>query len=214
MRSGMKDGMRRDFRDPATSDTLAGSLHHLPAKTPPAGLRTSLRVIASRERQRRMTHRDLASILQLWWDRVQLSCEHLVRTTALPFAGGVCSTLVLFSMFVVPAYPLLHQNLGEGAASAEFDVPTMLTTQGSVKNVSPFSAGDDDIVVEVAVDEQGRMIDYAVVAGASALANRDVRRRLENALVFSNFNPATTFGQPMVSKVRVWFHSSRIEVRG
>lgn len=161
-----------------------------------------------------MTHRSPGSIFPLWWDHLQLSAEHLVRTMALPFAGGVCSTLVLFSMFVVPAYPLLHQHLTQGAAAGEFDVPTVLSTQGSLKSVSPFSAGDDDIVVEVAVDEQGRMIDYAVMAGASALANRDVRRRLENALVFSNFNPATTFGQPMVSKVRLWFHSSRIEVKG
>lgn len=210
----MRGAMRHDLRNPAATDSLAGSLHRLPAKTPPVGLRTSLRISASRERQRRITHRNLGSILQLWWDRLQLSTEHLVRTMALPFAGGVCSTLVLFSMFVVPAYPLLHQNLAQGGASGEFDVPTMLTTQGSAKNVSPFSAGDDDIVVDVAVDEQGRMIDYAVVAGASALVNRDVRRRLENALVFSNFNPATTFGQPMVSKVRLWFHSSRIEVKG
>lgn len=206
--------MKHDLGNPAAPDSLAGSLHRLPSKTPPAHLRTSLRIIASRERQRRITHRDVGSVLQLWWERVQLSGEHLVRTMALPFAGGVCSTLVLFSMFVVPAYPLLHQKLSQGGSAAEFDVPTILTTQGSVKNVSPFSAGDDDIVVDVAVDEQGRMIDYAVVAGASALANRDVRRRLENALVFSNFNPATTFGQPMVSKVRLWFHSSRIEVKG
>jgi hypothetical protein len=206
--------MRSDFSNPANPDTLVESLHRLPAKTPPAGLRTSLRIIASRERQRRITHHNLRSILQLWWDHLQLSAEHLVRTMALPFAGGICSTLVLFSMFVVPAYPLLHQKLSQGSPSTEFDVPTMLTTQGSVKSISPFSAGDDDIVVDVAVDEQGRMIDYAVVAGASALANREVRRRLENALVFSNFNPATAFGQPMVSKVRLWFHSSRIEVRG
>ena len=206
--------MRHDARNPMNRGFLTDSLHNLPANTPPAGLRTYLRVIASREQQRRVTHRNLGSILQLWWDRARFSCEDLVRTMALPFAGGVCSTLVLFSMFVVPAYPLLHQHLTQGAAAGDFDVPTALSTQGSAKSVSPFSAGDSDIVVDVAVDEQGRMIDYAIVAGASALANRDVRRRLENALVFSNFNPGTTFGQPMVSKVRLWFHSSRIEVKG
>ena len=54
----------------------------------------------------------------------------------------------------------------------------------------------------------------AAVAGASVLANPQMRRRLENALVFSNFTPATTFGQPMMSKMRLWFHSSRIDVRG
>ena len=189
---------------------LGNSLNRLPAKTPPTGLRTSLRVIASRERQRRIARRDLPSVLRLWRDRMRLSCEDLVRTIALPFAGGVCSTLVLFSMFVVPAYPLLTQKLSQHT----LDVPTVLSTESSVKSMAPFSAGDDDIVVDVEVDEQGRMIDYAIVAGASVLANGDIRRRLENALVFSNFTPATSFGQPMVSTLRLWFHSSRIEVKG
>ena len=125
---------------------------------------------------------------------------------ALPVAGGVCSTLVLFGMFVVPAYPLLTRG--------DVDVPTVLNTPGSVKGMAPFSVGDTDVVVDVFVDEQGRMMDYAIVAGASVLANAQMRRRLENALVFSNFTPATSFGQPMMSKLRLWFHSSRIDVRG
>ncbi len=104
---------------------------------------------------------------------------------ALPVAGGVCSTLVLFSMFVVPAYPLLTRG--------DADVPTILKTPVAVKSMAPFSVGDTDVVVDVVVDEQGRMMDYAIVAGASVLANAQTRRRLENALVFSNFTPATSF---------------------
>jgi hypothetical protein len=64
------------------------------------------------------------------------------------------------------------------------------------------------------VDEQGRMIDYAVVAGAGVLANAAVRRRLENMLLFTEFTPATSFGQPMTSKMRIWFRTSRIDVKG
>jgi len=197
----------RQFLNPGSGESL---LRGLRAKTPPPVLRTSLLVVASRERQRRLARRDLKSFCRVLRDRIQLSCEDLVRTIALPFAGGVCSTLVLFSMFVVPAYPLLTQKLTRNT----LDVPTVLSTEGSVKSMAPFSAGDDDIVVDVSVDGQGRMIDYAVVAGASVLANGDSRRRLENALVFSNFTPATSFGQPMASKVRLWFRSSRIDVKG
>ena len=76
-------------------------------RVPSAELRTSLRVIASRERQRRLEHRNFAAILKSWQDRAYLFFDNVVRTVALPVAGGVCSTLVLFSMFVVPAYPLL-----------------------------------------------------------------------------------------------------------
>jgi hypothetical protein len=188
------------------ADSISRTLRALPPKRPAAVLRTSLRVIASRERQRRLAHRDLRTVARLWRDRAELFYDDVMRSIALPFAGGVCSTMVLFSMFVVPAYPLLTHD--------RFDVPTTLTTQVSIKEMAPFSSGDTDVVVDVLVDGQGRMIDYAIVAGASVLANAEIRRRLENALVFSNFTPATSFGKPMTSKLRLWFHSSRIDVKG
>ena len=175
-------------------------------KVPPAELRTSLRVLASRERQRYLEHRDLAAICKTWRGRAKLYFDNVLRSVALPVAGGVCSTLVLFSMFVVPTYPLLTRGVA--------DVPTILNTPVSVKSMAPFSVGDTDVVVDVVVDEQGRMLDYAIVAGATVLANPQMRKRLENALVYSNFTPATSFGQPTVSKMRLWFHSSRIDVRG
>ena len=86
--------------------------------------------------------------------------------------------------------------------------------QVAVKGMAPFFGGGDDVVVDVTVDEQGRMIDYAVVAGATALANASLRRRLENVLLFTEFTPATSFGQPMSSKTRLWFRTSRIDVKG
>ena len=188
------------------ADAIGESLRSLSVKVPPAELRTSLRVIASRERQRRLDHRNFATILRTWRENAQLFLDNVLLSLALPLAGGVFSTVVLFSMFVVPAYPLL--------SNSDSDVPTVLKTPVAVKSIAPFSVGDTDVVVDVTVDEQGRMLDYAIVAGASVLANPQMRRRLENALVFSNFTPATTFGQPMISKMRLWFHSSRIDVRG
>jgi predicted thioesterase len=188
------------------SDSVVESLRNLSVKAPSAQLRTSLRVLASRERQRRLERQNFRTLWNSWQDRTQLFFDNVIRSVALPFAGGVCSTLVLFSMFVVPAYPLLTRGVA--------DVPTVLSTPVSVKHIAPFSVGDTDVVVDVVVDEQGRMLDYAVVAGSSVLANPQMRRRLENAIEFSNFTPATTFGQPMVSKMRLWFRSSRIDVRG
>jgi hypothetical protein len=187
-------GMRYHRDDLRNTDSIGESLRSLSVKVPPA------------ERQRRLEHRNLAAIWTTWRENIQLFLDNAVLSLALPFAGGVFSTVVLFSMFVVPAYPLL--------SSSDSDVPTILNTPVAVKSMAPFSVGDTDVVVDVTVDEQGRMLDYAIVAGASVLANPQMRRRLENALVFSNFTPATTFGQPMISKMRLWFHSSRIDVRG
>jgi hypothetical protein len=199
--------MRRDLENLLNPDAINRALRSLPPREPPPELRTSLRVIASRERQRRSARRDMASTIGLWRGRFELFSENFWRAIFWPAAGGVASAIVLFSMCVVPAYPL--------RAHAKADVPTVLTTEVAVKDMAPFfGGGDDDVVVDVTVDEQGRMIDYAVVAGASALANASLRRRLENVLLFTEFTPATSFGQPMASKMRLWFRTSRIDVKG
>ena len=163
--------MRRDLENLLNPDAINQALRTLPAREPQPELRTSLRVIASRERQRRFARRSLTAMMGLWRDRFELFSENFLRAIALPVAGGVASAVILFSMCVVPAYPL--------RAHTTVDVPTALTTQVAVKGMAPFFGGGDDVVVDVTVDEQGRMIDYAVVAGASALANASLRRRLE-----------------------------------
>src|SRR5579863_8060305 len=198
--------MRRDLENLLNPDAINQALRSLPSREPQPELRTSLRVIASRERQRRLARRSLTATVQMWRDRFELFSENFLRAVALPVAGGVATAVVLFSMCVVPAYPL--------RAHTTVDVPTVLTTQVAVKGMAPFFGGGDDLVVDVTVDEQGRMIDYAVVAGASALANASLRRRLENVLLFTEFTPATSFGQPMASKMRLWFRTSRIDVKG
>jgi hypothetical protein len=190
-------------RDP---DHLLNSLAGLPSRVPPPGLRTSLRVIASRERQRGLVLRDFASRIDRWREQFHLFYGDMIRSLALPFAGGVFSAVALFSTCVVPTYPLL--------AHTGDDVPTMLTTQVAIKGMAPFAGDDSDVVVDVRVDGQGRMIDYAIVSGSTVLANPQLRRRLENALLFSEFTPATTFGHPTQAKMRLWFRSSRIDVRG
>ena len=111
------------------ADSVGESLRSLSAKVPSAELRTSLRVLASRERQRRLEHRNLAAILHTWRENTQLFLDNVVLSLALPFAGGVFSTVVLFSMFVVPAYPLL--------SNSDADVPTILNTPVAVKSIAP-----------------------------------------------------------------------------
>src|SRR5579864_5136560 len=113
--------MRRDPEGFRNSDSAIGMLRGLSARIPPAGLTTSLRVIASRERQRSLRRRTLAAVIASWRDRFDLFSVHLLRPLALPFAGGVFCTVILFSMFVVPTFPV--------RANSTVDVPTMLTTE-------------------------------------------------------------------------------------
>jgi len=191
--------MNRDHRVSLLNDEVLGQvLRSLRPRVPPPGLTTSLRVLASREQQRRAGSD--------WRDRVRLFGSNLMRPLALPLAGGVFSTVVLFSMWLVPTYPM------RGAST--FDVPTVLTTQATIKGTGPVGTTAGDVIVELTIDGQGRMVDYRIVSGRNELTSDAVRRSLENTLLFIEFTPATAFGQPTPGKVRLSLRSSYIDVKG
>lgn len=182
---------------------LRAALRGMRKPVPPPALTTSLRILASRERQRAAERRSMAAFCQAWADRARLAMHNLMRPLALPFAGGVFSAVALFSLWVAPAYPVL--------AHGGVDVPTGLSTSAAVKFTSPLGMSNADIVVDVLVDEQGRMVEYSVLSGTLDARSR---RNLENALMFTEFIPATAFGRPSFGRVRVWLNSSRIDVKG
>jgi hypothetical protein len=195
--------MTGDRKKPFLDDELLSrALRSLPRRLPPVGLTSSLRVTASRERNR-IANRGIASR-----DRLRLFAHNLMRPLALPFAGGVFSTVVLFSMWLVPTYPV--------RGSIALDAPTMLTTEATVKRTGPVSASASggEIIVDVMIDGQGRMVDYTIVSGHSHLSNEALRRNIENILIFTEFTPATAFGQPMSGKMRLQLGSSHIDVKG
>jgi len=179
---------------------LKAAIKGMRNSAPPAGLTTSLRVLASRERHRAAERRSLAAFSRAWMDRFRLTTHNLMQPLALPFAGGVFSAILLFSAWVAPAYPVF----AHGGA----DVPTGLSTLASVKFAPPIGMPDADIVVDILIDSQGRMLDYSMVSGKLDARSR---RTLENVLMFTEFVPATAFGQPGVGRLRVWLNSSRID---
>ena len=185
-------------RDP--NDSVSTVLRNLPARMPPARLRTSLRVIASQERQRRFSRQINSG------DRLSLFFTNLMRPLALPFAGSIFSTVALFSLCLLPMYPL------RGDDSA--DVPTALTTEATVKSTAAIGGGVGEVVVDVIVDGGGRMVDYKIVSGFNVLTTAQVRRNLENQLIFTEFRPGTHFGQPTSGKIRISFRNSEVNVRG
>jgi hypothetical protein len=179
-------------------DALSRALRSLPRRTPPTGLSSSLRVLASREQRRRIYGSRSA-----FADRFHLFCENLMRPLALPFAGGVFSTVVLFSMWLGPAYTV--------RASSTLDVPTALATEASIRKTAPIAESTADVIVDVAIDGQGRMTDYTIVSGTK---DEVMRRRIEGMLLLIEFNPATSFGQPVEGRMRLSLSASHIDVKG
>ena len=74
-----------------------------------------------------------------------------MRPLAVPFAGGILSAVALFSMWVVPAYPIVM-------ADHATDIPTGLSTAVTVEGTSTIGSAVADLIVEISVDEQGRMV--------------------------------------------------------
>jgi len=182
------------------------ALRALPKLEPPKGLIYSLRVLASRERERLLAGSPWRALLAPWLVRGRLWTEGMMRPVALPIAGGLVSALILFAL-VMPGVSPMHSSLTG-------DVPTMLSTEPIFVGMGPFGFTEDEVTVDLTVDRQGRFVDYSIPGGQAWVKNPGARRVVENALLFTQFAPGTTFGQPAKSKVRITLRRSRIDVRG
>lgn len=183
--------------------SVRSALRGLPQNVPPAELSTALRVIASRERQRALLRGHWFSTVST---RFRLWADNLMRPLALPFAGGLVSAILLFSM-LLPSFAL-HRVVGN-------DIPVGLFTEPSIKAQMIFGDTDYDMdcVIDVLVDDQGRMVDYSPAKGSRLPANPDLRRTIEKQLLFTEFTPATMFGQPTFGRVRVSFQRRSIDIK-
>ena len=165
----------------------------------PARLTMQLRVMASREQIRQLSRRSLTARIRYWADTTYLLLDNLMRPLALPFAGGLVSALVLFSM-LVPTLAFRHNFRN--------DVPTAIYTDPSLEEMKPVDFAGDETVVELTIDERGRVTDYSVSHG-------QMTPEVQNDLIlFSRFAPATLFGRPTWGKVMVYFRRSHIIVKG
>jgi hypothetical protein len=183
----------------AERERIRGAMRALPRMTPPPDLGVRLRVLASRERQRRA-----AGWLRRMGTHAQLLFDGLMRPMAVPLAGGICSALFLFAL-LVPSFAWVP--------SAQ-DVPIGLSTEATVKSMAPIGFEDGEAIVDVTIDDQGRMVDFNIIHDHSSEVNESYCRSVENALLFTVFTPRTAFGMPVGGKLRLTFRSSSVEVKG
>ena len=183
----------------AEREGIRAAMRALPRVAPPPDLAVRLRVIASRERQRRSQ-----GWLRTLTVQARLTFDGLMRPLAVPLAGGICSALLLFGL-LVPSFAWVP--------SVE-DVPIGLSTEAAVKNMAPIGFSDGEAVVDVTIDDQGHMVDYSIVHDPGGVVTESFRRSVENALLFTEFTPRTAFGQPVGGKLRLTFRTSSVDVKG
>jgi hypothetical protein len=182
-------------------------LHTLPRRKPTSDLHLTLKIAASKEAARRQRWATAPAFLVRMRNAAALWQANLMRPFALPCAGGLAAAVLVFTMFV-HTYPVRANSIAG-------DIPTALYTEPSAKTLAPFEPPTADAEIEVSIDEVGRIADYRVVAGNLKL-NLEVRRSVERTLLFTQFTPATSFGQAVPSKLRISLRrgAAAINVKG
>jgi len=182
------------------------SLGGLPARVPPASRGYTLRSLPARVIARRRGGAGLAARFARWAEGYQFRLDGLMRPLALPFAGGLVSAILAFALFV-PLFTAPGKSVIE-------DVPTTFFTAATVNSAPDFDMNEDEVLVDLVVDGQGRIVDYSAPDGQDWMRNAPLRRRLENALLFTNFTPSTMFGRTSSTRVRLTIRRSQIDVKG
>ncbi len=129
-----------------------------------------------------------------------------MKPLALPAAGGLATAVLLFVAVMTSFQGII-------SAPQPGDVPTVLATEALLKSTL-LDTALEEINVEVLVDEQGRVTDYSLPKDIDMAARQELKREIGKSLLFSKFQPATTFGQPTSGWVRVKFRRTQLEVRG
>jgi hypothetical protein len=184
---------------------VRAAVQSLPARAVPAEVTTALRVMASKERARVAARQRQFDFLG---GRLRLWVDNLMRPLALPFAGGFVSAIALFAI-LIPSFAFHPISAGN-------DVPFGLSTEPALKGQLPVGFVDSDtadFVVEVVVDGQGRMADFAIVQGPTLAQNPGLKRLIERKLLFTQFTPATAFGRPTSGRMYLSFQRQLINIK-
>lgn len=192
-----------------------------PAKAPPE-LALRLRVAISQEQSR--TPRQMLARWQVRWQNTM--APFLLRASA-GLASAVLllgTAAVLVGAFATPE-PVEARDAPPNAATSPRFLYSMIASStpgayapravgarevsvhasvrpGTVEDASP-------LVVEAFVNRSGRVYDYRIISGPDTPASR---AHIENLLLFSVFEPARVFGEPMRGVAVLYF--SGISVQG
>ena len=184
----------------------------VPKNVPPADLAVRIKVAAA---QAQHSH-NWASRLRRMKDRAEVLLDNVFRPLTVPATGGFFSAMLVFV--------LVFQMIAPGITvrAVENDVPINLMRPAELVTLSDYPQAwapeqhdlelslPHGLLVDVTVDAQGQMTDYQILAGPSSL---ELRRQLDQMLLFSRFSPMLSFGRPTAGG-HVILSFSAVRVRG
>lgn len=160
-------------------------------KKAPPELAYRLRVAIKLERSRKQRHS---------FDGLRIRLTNALNAFMLPATAGVLTAVIMVGTFF--GYFAMPQVAD--------DVPTTLYTPPKLTAAPELIGIDVPVVVEASVGTDGRVQDYRIVEGPAD--SEALRSRLDNALIFTTFEPARAFGQPATGKVIISF--ANVNVKG
>jgi hypothetical protein len=186
---------------------LRARLRRLEEPRVPRALAVRLRVLASHEHARHVARATWSARIANWKAAIRLNFENLMRPVALPVAGGVLSALLLFGG-LVPTLIFRHQTDDSPLSFTDPD-GTVVNWTGDRPRLEPVGAEvpRDENVLELTIDDEGLIVDYAVRQG-------QLTPEMLSFIRFSHFTPAMFFGKPTWGKKLVVFPRQRRSARG
>jgi len=181
------------------TERLLSSLGPKPA---PPELALRLRVAISQAAAQGNQHRLQGLLVRM---------ENLAGAFMLPATAGLISAVIFFGVLI--GFMAMPVQL----SASRDDVPTLLYTpprlQALPSNLgleSEPTVNSEQVVVETTVDANGRVQDYRIISGPADA--RGLEPQLNNIMIFTTFQPATTFGVPTSGRAVLSF--ARINVGG
>ena len=189
--------------------SMRASLRDMAQPRVPATLATQLRVLASHERARRLSRKNLSTRVAHSMTATRLAFDNMMRPFAVPVTGGLMSSLVMFSL-LVPSLSFPHNHSYEPPlAVAETDVQwgdpdgKIVGATADHARLLPGSAViyGNEVSLTLLIDERGRVQDFYLSGG-------ELTDEMKSLIMFSQFVPPTVSGQPTWGLAQVVFSRS------
>ncbi len=191
---------------------LAVLLSRVPKNVPPAGLAIRIKVAAAQAQQ----SQDWPSRVRRMKDRAEILLDNVFRPLTVPATGGFFSAILVFVLVFQMIVP------GITVRAVQNDVPINLMRPAELVSISDYPQSwapeqhdlelslPHGLLLDVTVDAQGHMTDYQIISGPSS---PELRRQLDQMLLFSRFSPMLSFGRPTAGG-HVVLSFSAVRVRG
>jgi len=191
---------------------LSVMLSRVPRNSPPVDLAVRIKVAAAQAQH----SQGWQARLQRVKDRAEILLDNVFRPLSVPATGGFFSAILVFVLVLQMIVP------GTTVRAVQNDVALNLMRPAELVTLSdyPQSWGPEQqdvelslphgLLIDVTVDSHGQMTDYQILSGP---ASQELRRHLDQMLLFSRFSPMLSFGRPTAGG-HVVLSFSAVRVRG